>query len=147
MTDPVLLRVIFPTGNAAFQGGIVERWHFNIGDVIGFGDPLCDISIDQFLSLQRTKRASLLGSTSRRRQNRVTDGIDYRDGRGAVLSRLRCAESGMVFKQRAADVGDRVSVGSTIALIGSPDSDSGSAPLEAEARVTLEIPEPEDLGY
>ena len=141
----MLLQVTVPPDNAAFRGGELVNWYVNEGDVLSFGAALCDISIDDFMALQRTKRASLLGSTSRLRQRKINDGTYRREGRGSVLIRLSCAESNMVLKKKMVNEGERVSIGSAVGVIGAPDAEmTEDAPL-TEARIAVDYPDPEDF--
>lgn len=141
----MLLKLTVPQANAAFQAGVITKWHVEEGDALNLGTPVCDLSIDEFLALQRTKRASLLGSTSKRRRRWIKDGIDHREGRGAVIIRLICAENGMTLKKREASEGQRVSVGDLVAVIGTPDTDLSSTLPDAEARVSVDYPDAEEI--
>jgi hypothetical protein len=141
----MLLQVTVPPDNAAFRGGELVNWYVNEGDPLPFGTPLCDISIDDFMALQRTKRASLLGSTSRLRQRKINDGKYRREGRGSVIIRLTCAESDMVLKQKMVNEGERVTIGSAVGLIGTPDSEMGEGVPVTEARIAVDYPDPEEF--
>jgi hypothetical protein len=141
----MLLQVTIPADNAAFRGGELVNWYVDEGDALSFGTVLCDISIDDFLAMQRTKRASLLGSTSRLRQRRVNDGINRREGRGSVTIRLTCAENNMVLKRKTVQEGDRITIGSAVAVIGTPDSEVGDTLPTTEARVAVDYPDPADF--
>lgn len=141
----MLLKVTVPSANVAFRGGELVNWYVKEGDPLSFGTVLCDISIDEFVALRRTKRASLLGSTSRLRQRRVNDGLDHREGRGSVTIRLTCAESGMVLKRRDVAKGERVSVGTLVGVIGTPDAEIGESLPDTGARIALDYPDPEEF--
>ncbi|MEX1093497.1 MAG: hypothetical protein WEB67_05635 [Acidimicrobiia bacterium] len=134
-----------PHDNAAFRGGELVTWYANEGDALSFGAALCDISIDDFMALQRTKRASLLGSTSRLRQRKISDGTYRREGRGSVVIRLTCAESNMVLKQKMVNEGERVTIGSAVGLIGTPDAELGVGLPVTEARIAVDYPDPEEF--
>jgi hypothetical protein len=141
----MLLQVTVPPDNAAFRGGELVNWYVKEGDPLAFGTALCDISIDDFMALQRTKRASLLGSTSRLRQRKIVDGQYRREGRGSVVIRLTCAESNMVLKVKTVKEGERVTIGSAVAVIGTPDAEiAGDLPM-TEARIAVDYPDPEDF--
>lgn len=141
----MLLQVTVPPDNAAFRGGELVNWYVNEGDPLSFGTALCDISIDDFMALQRTKRASLLGSTSRLRKRKVNDGTYRREGRGSVIIRLTCAESNMVLRQKTVKKGERVAIGSAVCVIGTPDAEMGSDLPVTEARIAVDYPDPEDF--
>lgn len=140
-----MLQVTVPPDNAAFRGGELVNWYVNEGDVLSFGAALCDISIDDFMALQRTKRASLLGSTSRIRQRKINDGQYRREGRGSVLIRLSCAESNMVLKKKLVNEGERVAIGSAVGVIGAPDAEMTDDAQLTEARIAVDYPDPEDF--
>ena len=145
--DPIMiLKVTVPAADAAFRGGYIVAWHKIEGDSIDFGDDLCDIAIDEFMSLQRTKRATLLGSTSKLRQRRVKDAYDLREGRGQVTVRLTSAESGVLLGKILVAEGERVEIGSLVALMSGPDGDvSGDIESAPDARVAVNMPDAEDL--
>lgn len=139
----MLLDVNLPQADAAFRAGSVARWHVGEGDPVEFGTVLCDVAINEFAAMQRTKRASLLGSTSKMRQRRVRDGVDYREGRGEVIIRLISVESGMSLREIAVPDGGRVEMGDLLARLGprSGEDDSGSG----EARVSVDFPDVEEI--
>lgn len=141
----MFLKLSFPQANGAFQAGVVTKWHVDEGEELVFGDAVCDLSVDEFLALQRTKRASLLGSTSKRRRRWIKDGIDHREGRGAVIIRLVCAETGMTLRRQVAAIGERVPVGGLVAIIGTPDGDLPKKLPDAEARVSVDYPDAEEI--
>ncbi len=141
----MLLQVTVPPDSAAFRGGELVNWYVDEGEALAFGAAICDISIDDFMALQRTKRASLLGSTSRLRQRKITDGQYRRQGRGSVLIRLSCAESNMVLKKKIVDQGGRVTVGSAVGVIGAADAELTDDATMTEARVAVDYPDPEDF--
>lgn len=140
-----MLQVTVPPDNAAFRGGELVNWYVNEGEPLAFGAALCDISIDDFMALQRTKRASLLGSTSRLRQRKIVDDKFRREGRGSVLIRLSCAESNMVLKKKMVNEGERVTIGSAVGVIGAPDAEMTDQVLMTEARIAVDYPDPEDF--
>ncbi len=141
----MLLQVTVPPDNAAFRGGELVNWYVQEGDPLSFGTALCDISIDDFMALQRTKRASLLGTTSRLRQRKINDGKYRREGRGSVVIRLTCAESDMVLKQKMVNEGERVAIGSAVGLIGTADAELGDDLPVTEARIAVDYPDPEEF--
>lgn len=141
----MILKLVVPKADSAFEGGTLTKWYFEEGDSVPFGAPVCDVSIDEFLALQRTKRASLLGSTSKRKQRKVKDGVYRREGRGSVTIRLICAESGMTLRRREVEEGDRVRIGSCVALLGSVDADIPATLPDVEARISTDFPSAEEL--
>lgn len=142
----MLLKVTIPHSDAAFRGGYLVKWHKTEGDPIALGDDLCDIAVDQFMALQRTKRAALLGSTAKRHRRKVRDGYDLRDGRGLVHLRLTCAENEALLGRVIVGEGDRVTIGQLVAVLtdGEPLDDLDSFAGIAEARIIVNIPDVND---
>lgn len=141
----MLLQVTVPQAYAAFRGGRLVSWHVDVGERLDFGTVLCDISIDEIVGLRRTKRASLLGSTSKLRQRRVNDGLDHREGRGAVTIRLTCAENGLVLRRKEVEEGGRVSVGTLVGVIGTAEGEIPDVLPDTEARIAVDFPDAEEL--
>lgn len=142
----MMLKVMIPEGDAAFRGGFIAAWHKKEGDRVEFGDDICDVAIDTFMALQRTKRATLLGSSSRLRKRRVKDGYSLREGRGQVIIRLTSAEGGLTLDEIVVSEGDRIEIGSLVALLSSME-DGGSRDIEAarEARIAVNMPDAADV--
>lgn len=145
----MLLKVEIPAADAAFRGGYVAKWHVKEGDPIEFGDDLCDIAIDEFVAMQRTKRATLLGSSNPFRKRRVKDALSLREGRGVVHMRLTSSEGGvqlgkiMVPEGARVAIGDLVGVLSDVGLAATPDEASLSA--ASEARIVVNMPDEDDI--
>lgn len=141
------MQVSVPIADSSFRAGTVTEWHVKEGDTISFGDDLCSIAIDQFMALRRTKRAVLLGSTTRRRKRRVSDGYSFRDGRGETHMTLKSAETNVTVGRILVDVGDRAAVGEPLAVLVVGEV---PATLElsdetgdlVEARVSVDLAEP-----
>ncbi|MEN8238281.1 MAG: hypothetical protein ABFR53_03655 [Actinomycetota bacterium] len=142
----MILNVTVPAADAAFRGGVLIAWHKREGELIEFGDDLCDIAIDEFMSLQRTKRATLLGSTSKLRTRRIKDAYDLREGRGQVTVRLTSAEHGVMLGKVIVGEGERIEIGSLIGLMCGLDRDmSGNVGEVPDARIAVNMPDAEDL--
>ncbi len=141
----MILQLVIPRADPAFEGGILTKWHIDEGAPVLFGSPVCDIEIDDFLALRRTKRASLLGSTSKMRQRRINDGVYRREGRGSVTIRLVSAESNMVLRRQDVEEGSRVMVGSVVAILGDPEVEIPDTIAGSEARISTEFPDAEEL--
>lgn len=145
----MILKMRVPAPDAtfrAFKAGFVAKWHKQEGDTVAFGDDICDVAIDEFVALQRTKRATLLGSTSRLRKRKVKDGYDLREGRGEVRFRLTSAERSGTLSRIMIPEGGRIEIGSLIGVFsdeGRPDDAAIEA--AAEARIVANIPDPEDF--
>lgn len=142
---PLILQLVIPKADPAFEGGVLTKWHVAEGAPVPFGAPVCDIEIDDFLALRRTKRASLLGSTSKMRQRRINDGIYRREGRGSVTIRLVSAESNMVLRRQDAEEGARVMVGGIVAILGHPEVPIPDTISGSVARISTEFPDAEEL--
>ena len=141
----MILKVTIPAADAAFRGGYIIAWHKSEGDPVGFGDDLCDVAIDEFMALQRTKRATLLGSTSKWRTRRVKDAKNLREGRGQVTVRLRSAETDVLLGKVIVPEGGRVEIGSLIAVMSGADGDiSGDVESAPDARIAVNMPDAED---
>ena len=144
--NEMLLAVIVPDADAAFRGGYIALWHIGEGEEVGFGADLCDIAVDDFVALQRTKRATLLGSTSKLRRRRIRDKVDRRTGRGQVVIRLVSSESGLSLRKIIVPKPGRIEFGSVVALLGTSES---AIPEEfdslPEARVSTDFPDPEEF--
>ena len=141
----MLLRVSLPANDPTFRSGIVTAWHVAEGEAVGFGDALCDVSIDQFAAMQRTKRAALLGSTSRLRKRRVRDDVSIREGRGVAHVTLKCSEPGVKLGKVIAAEGERVDIGDMVAVLTDSDHSGpiGDGDIETapEARVVADFPD------
>jgi pyruvate/2-oxoglutarate dehydrogenase complex dihydrolipoamide acyltransferase (E2) component len=143
----VILRMTVPTGDAAFRAGFIAKWFKNEGDPIGFGEDLCDVAIDEFVAMQRTKRATVLGSISKARRRKMIDRIDLREGRGQVTIRLVSGESGMRLGKVLVAEGERIEIGTLIAVLTSGDDAglAGDVERAAEARIAVNMPDAEEI--
>lgn len=145
----MILKVLVPQADPAFRSGYVSTWHKTEGDPVSFGDHICDIAIDEFMALQRTKRATLLGSTSRFKARRLKDGYDRREGRGVVHMRLTCSEASVVLGRILVPEGGRVDIGTLVAvLIDGTDplaADDAALAVAGEARIVVNMPESDEL--
>ncbi len=136
----MIMKVVVPAHDAAFRAGYVAEWFKEEGDPVEFGEVLCDIAIDEFVALQRTKRASLLGSSKKLRRRRVSDGYDRREGRGLVHMHIISSEANMRMGKILVSEGGRIEIGSVVGLLG---ADGGNADLDAvpAARIAVDMPE------
>jgi pyruvate/2-oxoglutarate dehydrogenase complex dihydrolipoamide acyltransferase (E2) component len=146
----VLLKVEIPAADAAFRGGYVAKWHVKEGDQVEFGDDLCDIAIDEFVAMQRTKRATLLGSSNPFRKRRVKDALSLREGRGVVHMRLTSSEGGVTLGKIVVPEGARVAIGDLVGVLSGgtePVSQPDEASLAAasEARIVVNMPDEDDI--
>ncbi len=145
----MLLKVEIPAADAAFRGGYVAKWHIAEGDSIEFGDDICDIAIDEFVAMQRTKRATLLGSGNRFRKRRVKDALSLREGRGVVHMRLTSSEGGLTLSRALIPEGGRVAVGDLVALLAGgterPQIDESSLAAASDARIVVNMPDEDEI--
>lgn len=142
----MILKVVVPPYDAAFRAGYVARWFKQEGDPVEFGDPLCDIAIDHFMALQRTKRASLLSSSKKLRQRRVGDQYDRREGRGLVHMRIISSEASGTLGKILVAKDERIEIGDAVAILGT-DLDAAGVDLAGlqEARIAIDMPKFEDV--
>ena len=121
----------------------MAEWHVEEGSPVGFGQPICDIAIDTFAAMQRTKRATLLGSGRRSRQRRVRDDVSIREGRGVALVTLKCSEPDAALGRVLVEAGERIDIGGVVAVLvtGTPPSAIDDADIAgaAEARVVADF--------
>ena len=113
----MFLKVEIPAADAAFRAGYVAKWYVKEGDPVGFGDDLCDIAIDEFVAMQRTKRATLLGSSNPFRKRRVKDAVSLREGRGVTHMRLTSSEGGLHLGKILVPEGGRISIGDVVGFL------------------------------
>ncbi len=141
----MILRIEVP-GDTAFRSGFVSAWHKSEGDTVAFGDDICDVAIDEFVALQRSKRAALLSSTSRRQKRKVKDGYSDRVGRGVAHVRITSAEDGLILGRILVPEGERVEIGGVVGLLtrGQDDMDSPAVATAPAARVTANVAEQDE---
>ena len=146
----MLLKVEIPAADAAFRAGYVAKWHVEEGDPVEFGDDLCDIAIDEFVAMQRTKRATLLGSSNPFRKRRVKDAVSLREGRGVTHVRLTSSEGGLTLGKIIVPEGGRIAIGDLVGLLseGEPGKivvDDITLAGAGEARVVVNMPDEDDI--
>lgn len=133
------LKVVVPAYDAAFRAGYVAEWFKKEGDPVEFGEVLCDIAIDEFMALQRTKRATLLGSSKKLRKRRITDGYDRREGRGLVHMHIISSEANTKLGKILVSEGDRIEIGSVVGLLGTEGATSDLEEMP-KARIAVDMP-------
>jgi len=139
----MILKVVIPAHDAAFRAGYVADWFKEEGDVVEFGEVLCDIAIDEFMALQRTKRATLLGSSKKSRKRKITDGYDRREGRGLVHMHIISSEPSTHLGKILVGKGDRIEIGSVVGVLGSGDAGASEVSAAPEARIAVDMPQAE----
>ncbi|HSF87477.1 MAG TPA: hypothetical protein VLG28_17700 [Acidimicrobiia bacterium] len=135
----MILKVVVPAHDAAFRAGYVEKWFKEPGDPVEFGEVLCDIAIDEFMALQRTKRATLLGSSKKLRKRKITDGYDRREGRGLVHIHIISSEANTQMGKILVSEGGRIEIGSVVGLLGA-DGDAVDLERVPPARIAVDMP-------
>ena len=111
------MRVEMPAVDASLRSGRVVRWHKTEGDEIGFGEPICDVAIEEFAVLRRTARATLL--TGRRRKKLKSD-LETREGKVYLEVAITSSDAG-VMQKHIVDVGETIEIGQTVAVVATPD--------------------------
>lgn len=122
----MLLRIVIPMINPSLRGGTLVTWHKEEGDIIGYGDDLCTIALDDFAIVRRTGRATLL---SGRKMSRQKSDVESRSGRAHVPMVVTASDRGVLARVIKAEgtpvgVGDLVAVAATdeMADPGTPES-------------------------
>ena len=139
----MILKVVVPAHDAAFRAGYVAEWYKREGDPVDFGDVLCDIAIDEFMALQRTKRATLLGSSKKLRKRKINDGYDRREGRGLVHMHIISSESNTKMGKILVDEGGRIEIGSVVGLLG--PGDAADVTGLQDARIAVDMPKASEV--
>jgi pyruvate/2-oxoglutarate dehydrogenase complex dihydrolipoamide acyltransferase (E2) component len=103
----MLLRIELEPFNTWLMGGTVAQWHVSEGGPVRFGDPLCDIAVDEIKDF---------------RKNRAAD----------VRVRLTSADDGTVLSISKA-VGTAVLVGELLAVVSTGGSGEACDPAAVEA--------------
>jgi pyruvate/2-oxoglutarate dehydrogenase complex dihydrolipoamide acyltransferase (E2) component len=102
----MLLRIELEPFNTWLMGGTVAQWHVAEGGHVRFGDPLCDISVDEIKDFRKTRAAD-------------------------VRVRLTSADDGTLLAIRKAR-GSAVRVGELLAVVTTGGSDEASDPSAVE---------------
>ncbi len=111
------MRVEMPAVDASLRSGRMLRWHKDEGEEVAFGDPICDIAVEEFAVLRRTARATLL--TGRRRKKLKSD-LETREGKVYLEVTVTSSDSGVLVR-RLTPVGEPIDIGQTVALVATPD--------------------------
>lgn len=78
------------------RGGQVVTWHVREGEAVQFGDPICDISLSQWMALRKTKRAINLARVGEKRKSKVRNDFELREDRGVLVMRVVASENGFL---------------------------------------------------
>ena len=113
----MIMRVEMPSVDASLRSGRIARWHKAEGDSIRFGEPICDVAVEEFAVLRRTARATLL--TGRRRKKLKSD-LETREGKVYLEVTITSSDTGVLHKQLVA-LGEPVVIGQTVAIASTPD--------------------------
>ena len=128
----MILRLLVPFLETFAVEGIVVKWHVKEGDPIQFGDPICDITLSQWLALRKTKRAINLVKITSKGQGNVKHNFEKREGRGELVMRVVASEAGYLRYVRAPE-GRTVNVGDLLAWVSSDLAEPVTEDLAAPA--------------
>lgn len=120
----MLLRVEMPMINPSLLGGKVLSWHIGEGEQVGFGEDICTVSLDDFVQVRRTGRATQLAG---KKMGRLKSKIESRSGEGLVNVVITASDRGKLAKILKSE-GDPVAIGDLIAVVSTDDSDEVSSP-------------------
>jgi pyruvate/2-oxoglutarate dehydrogenase complex dihydrolipoamide acyltransferase (E2) component len=104
------------------HGGTITRWHVAEGDLLEFGDAICEVALSEWMALRKTKRALNLVRIRDHGQTKVKHNFELRKGRGVLVMRIVASESCYV-RRLDADVGKRVKVGDLLGLVSTEPDD------------------------
>ena len=140
----MILRLQVPFLETFARGGTVASWHASEGDLLRFGDPICDIALSEWMALRKTKRAINLVRIHGKGQEKVRHDFELRQGRGVLTMRIVASEDGYL-RQVLAATGRRGNVDDLLAFVSTEPqeplaTDTSAAPAmrvvatSAEAR-------------
>ena len=109
----------------------MDKWYVREGDRLDFGDPICALSLSEWMALRKTKRAVNLVKITERGRGNVRNDFERRQGRGTLVMRILASEAGYLRRLDVAE-GKRVKVGNQLAIVTTeatePALDDASAP-------------------
>jgi hypothetical protein len=131
----VILKLEVPFLNAAIRGGTVT-WHKREGDQISYGEPVCDLVVEEKLALRKTSRALRLARVARSRRS-ANERVEWSRGKMLVRYRLTSSESlPATLRRIVAQDGQPVQVGDLLAVAAT----GADEPLGEGAGEWAEIP-------
>ena len=135
----MLYRIEVPgDGPQHLVAGHVTKWHAAEGEVIGFGEDILDVVIDQFMALRRTKRAALLARPGRR-VRKLKNEYDLRQGRGEVNMRVTSSEPQLHMRRILIPEGKGVSVGEPVAIVSTEAEEAVAADVSLDDLPVLRV--------
>jgi hypothetical protein len=120
----MLLRLEMPMINPSLRGGKVLTWHVDEGEQIGFGEDICTVSLDDFVQVRRTGRATQLAG---KKMGRLKSNLESRSGEGLVNVVITASDRGRLARILKAE-GESVVIGDLVAVVSTDDSDNVSTP-------------------
>jgi pyruvate/2-oxoglutarate dehydrogenase complex dihydrolipoamide acyltransferase (E2) component len=124
------LRIEFPVISPAIKGGVVVRWHKEVGDLISYGDDLFDIAVDEVIRIRRRLGASVR-SPGKPKYRKLTD--------VTVRYRVSSMESGILAGISAVS-GGSIRVGDVVGYLTAPGELAD--PNLPAARLTTNVLDP-----
>lgn len=118
----MLLNLEMPFVNPIIEGGVVDAWHVAPGDSVSFGDPICDVRIEEALGIKRRIMAyQMLPRRKKGGEQRATKPVN-------ALVNVRASDGGILRRIDVA-VGEAVTVGDVMGVF----STEADEPLEDDA--------------
>lgn len=138
----LLLRV--PYLEKFAREGRVANWHVGVGAAVGFGDHICDISLNSVMALRKTKRARKLVQFDAKAKNRNQFELRQRDD--IFVMKVMASESGYL-REIVAPEGQTVVLDDLMAVFStepeeSLPEDSSDAPSMRVVATSLDGDEP-----
>jgi pyruvate/2-oxoglutarate dehydrogenase complex dihydrolipoamide acyltransferase (E2) component len=120
----MLLRIEMEAAYSWVEGGTIARWHIAEGAAVRFGDPLCDIKVDEVHTFKRDQKHSRLLSGRFPKTFKQSAPADAR-------IRLTSADDGTVVAIHKAE-GCAVRVGDLLAVATTGADDAGASLVPTE---------------
>lgn len=118
----MLLNLEMPFVNPIIAGGVVDAWHVAPGDSVSFGDPICDVRIEEALGITRRIMAyQMLPGRKKGGERRATKPVN-------ALVNVKASDGGILRRIDVA-VGEAVTVGDVMAVF----STEADEPLDVDA--------------
>jgi pyruvate/2-oxoglutarate dehydrogenase complex dihydrolipoamide acyltransferase (E2) component len=110
----MLLRIELEAFSTTIESGTIARWYVEEGGRARFGEPLCDIDVDEVFRLRRRQGSAELVAERFPSAHKEAH-------RAAIKVRLTSADDGTVISIRKA-VGSKVQIGDLLAIAATGDS-------------------------
>lgn len=113
----MLLNLEMPFVNPIIESGVVDKWHIAPGDTVSFGDPICDIRIEEALGIKRKIMAyQMLPGRKKSDETKMTKPVN-------ALVNVKASDGGILRRIDIA-VGDAVTVGDVMGLLSTEEDES-----------------------